>query len=113
MNAQLKWIVRAMNANRESRSLPAEDDLDLGLPENLRQTSSTLKEIFPVLLMFHTGWIEAIEYLSNGGLRFYIEINPSQMVEQTVQVLRKMLERAVNAPINIYWGSRHIDFVPI
>ncbi len=87
--------------------------MNLGLPKNFLQNSITPKEIFQAFLLLRNGWIEKIELLENDGFRFHIGNNPSQMLEEAVQMLRKLLERTVVAPINIYWSSNYIDLIPI
>ncbi|MFQ6125656.1 MAG: hypothetical protein ACE5R6_13795 [Candidatus Heimdallarchaeota archaeon] len=87
--------------------------MSFGLSKNVRQLSITQKEIFKVFLLLRNGWIEEIELLDNEGFRFHIGTNPSQILEQAVQVLRKLLERTVDAPFNIYWSSTYIDLIPI
>ena len=113
MAAQLNNYIRCINANREVSSELGEDELDLGLSKNFLQNSVTSKEIFQVFLLLRNGWIEEIEQIENDGFRFHIRTNPSQMLEQAVQMLRKLLERMVDAPINIYWSSKYIDLIPI
>jgi len=113
MVAQPKKIFRCINVNQKDSSILGEEELDLGLPENFLQNSVTQKEIFQVFLLLRNGWIEEIELLDNDGFRLHIGTNPSQMLEQAVQMLRKMLERTVDTPINIYWSSKYIDLIPI
>lgn len=111
--AQPNNIFRCVNVNRKGSLILGEDELDLGLPENFLQNSINPKEIFQAFLLLRNGWIEEIELLDNDGFRLHIGSNPSQMLEQAVQMLRKLLERTVISPINIYWSSKYIDLIPI
>lgn len=113
MTVQPNNIFHCINVNRKGSSVLGEDELDLGLPENFLKNSVTTKEIFQVFLLLRNGWIEEVELLANDGFRFHIGTNPNQMLEQAVKMLRKLLERTVDAPINIYWSSKYIDLIPI
>ncbi len=113
MAAQAKGSGSSINETREVSTVSKIGIQDLDLPENYLQEIPTLKGILPVLLMLQTGWIITIEPLEMEGLRFYIQSDQNQIHEQTIQALRRMLERLVNTPINIYWNSEYIDFIPM
>lgn len=113
MAAQPSNIFSYTNINRKDSSIQGEDELDLGLAENFLQNSVTQKEIFQVFLLLRNGWIKEIELLKDNGFRFHIGTNSSQILEQAVQMLRKLLERTVDAPINVYWSTKYIDLIPI
>ncbi len=112
MTAQPRKILCRVNVNHEKSTFHGDDDLNLGLPNNILK-KITPKEIFEVFQLLRNGWIEEVELLANDGFRFHIGTNPSQILEQAVQMLRKLLERTVDAPINIYWSSKYIDLIPI
>lgn len=104
-------IYRAKEKREES--FPIDDESGLLFPENIMGETLTLHDVIPVLYLLRTDWITRIEPLKTEGLRFHIKTKQSQVQECTVQILRKMLERTVNAPVNIYWSAEHIDFIPI
>jgi len=85
----------------------------LGLPSKFLQPTISWNEILQVFLECRNEWVKNIELRGEEGLRVHITPNSSQKTEETIQILRKMLERVMRTPITLYWTSTFIDFIPL
>ena len=89
------------------------DELSLGLPSQFLQPTFSWKDILQVFFVGCNEWVKTIELRESEGLRIYFTNNPGLKIEETIQVLRKMLERVMRTPITLNWTSTYVEFIPL
>lgn len=87
--------------------------MTLELPKRFLKNSRDINEILPVLSILKMRGIREISLLEENRLRLNIDSIPRQILVQPIRNLRQILEKAINAPINIYWNQKYVDIVPI
>lgn len=112
MTAQQPHVLKDV-VKQEDNSLLDIDDLSLGLPPDFLRSPFAWEEIFQVFVVIRGEWIQKIDRRGEEGIRVYISSNSHERMEETVQLLRKMLERVMRTPITLYWTSTFIDFIPL
>lgn len=101
------------DAKQEDNLLVDTDKIGLGLPSHFLQPTFSWKDIMQAFLVCRNGWVKHIELREEEGLRVYFTDNPDLKTEETIQLLRKMMERIMRTPITLYWTATYIDFIPL